>query len=92
MTPIKKTIRTIAILTQRLRQVNFNSKAEIIEAYEIEQQLKWIEEKNRNKRFEELFELFRVESICPFEDETVRHTEQVELLWKLVDLESGQHE
>ena len=92
MTPIKKAIRTIALLTQRLSQLNFNSKAEIIEAYEIEKQLSRIEEKNRNKRFEKLSELFRVEGFNPFEDETVRHAEQVELLWKLVDLKSSQHE
>ena len=92
MTPIKKAIRKIAFFTQCLSQLNFNSKAEIIEAYEIEKQLSRIEEKNRKKRFEELSELFRVEGFNPFEDETVRHAEQVELLWKLVDLESSQHE
>ena len=92
MTTIKKAIRSIALLKQRLRHINFNSKSEIIEAHQIEQQLNYIEEKNRNKRFEELSELFRVEGFNPFKDETVSHAEQVELLWKLVDLESSQHE
>ncbi len=92
MTPIKKAIRTIALLTQRLTNLNFKSEIEIIEAYEIKQRLKKIENINRGKRFNELYELFDLEEICPFSDLTVKQTEQEMLLWKLVDLERGQHE
>ncbi len=92
MTPIKKAIRTIALLTQRLNNLNFKSEIEIIEAYEIKQRLKKIENINRGKRFNELYELFDLQEICPFSDLTVKQTEQERLLWKLVDLERGQHE
>ncbi len=92
MTPIKKAIRTIALLTQRLTNLNFKSEIEIIEAYEIKQRLKKIENINRGKRFNELYELFDLQEICPFSDLTVKQTEQERLLWKLVDLERGQNE
>ncbi len=92
MTPIKKAIRTIALLTQRLTNLNFKSEIEIIEAYEIKQRLKKIENINRGKRFNELYELFDLQEICPFSNLTVKQTEQEMLLWKLVDLERGQHE
>ena len=92
MTPIKKAIRTITFLTQRLSQLNFNSKAEIIEAYEMEQQIERIERTNRNKRFQELADIFEFKECCPFDDVTVKYTEQEKLLWRLVDLESSQHE
>ncbi len=92
MTPIKKAIRTIALLRQRLTNLNFKSEIEIIEAYEIKQRLKKIENINRGKRFNELYELFDLQEICPFSDLTVKQTEQERLLWKLVDLERGQNE
>ena len=91
-TPIKKAIRTIALLTKRLRQLNFNSKSEIIEAFEIEKQLNRIEQRSRQKRFDELSELFRVDEFNPFEDQTVRNAEQQKLLWMLVDLEGSRNE
>ncbi len=92
MTPIKKAIRTIALLIQRLNNINFKSETEIIEAYEIKKQIKRIENINRGKRFNELYKLFDLQEICPFNDLTVKQTEQERLLWKLVDLERGQHE
>lgn len=92
MTPIKKAIRTIALLTQRLSKLNFRSEMEIIEAYEINQRLKRIDSINRSKKFNELTELFDLKEICPFDELTVNQAEQERLLWKLVDLEHSQHE
>jgi hypothetical protein len=91
-TPIKKAIRTIALLTQRLNNVNFKSETEIIEVYEKNQRLKRIESINRGKKFNELAELFNLKESCPFDKLTVKQAEQERLLWKLVDLERGQHE
>ena len=92
MTPIKKAIRTIALLTQRLSKLNFRSETEIIEAYEINQRLKRIDSIKRGDKFRELTKLFGLKEICPFDELTVKQAEQERLLWKLVDLEHGQHE
>ena len=92
MTPIKKAIRTIALLTQRLSKLNFRSETEIIEAYEINQRLKRIDSIKRGEKFKELTELFCLKETCPFDELTVNQAEQERLLWKLVDLEHGQHE
>ena len=92
MTPIKKAIRTIALLTQRLSNLNFRSETEIIETYEIKQRLKKIDSINRGEKYRELAELFDLKESCPFDKLTVKQAEQERLLWKLVDLERGQHE
>jgi hypothetical protein len=91
-TPIKKAIRTIALLTKKISNLNFRSETEIIEAYEIKQHLKRIDSINRGKKFNELTELFDLKENCPFDKLTVKQAEQERLLWKLVDLERGQHE
>jgi hypothetical protein len=90
--PIQQVIRTIVLIKQRFSHINFKSKVEIIEAYEIKKQFNYIKQKQRHKRFIELTELFELKECCPFDDETVKHVEQERLLWKLVDLEGHQNE
>ncbi len=77
---------------KKISSLNFRSETEIIEAYEINQRLKRIDSIKRGEKFRELTELFDLKENCPFDELTVKQAEQERLLWKLVDLERGQHE
>jgi len=84
--------KILKIGSNRMKIGHFKSETEIIEVYEINQRLKRIESINRGKKFNELAGLFGLKESCPFDKLTVKQAEQERLLWKLVDLERGQHE
>jgi len=86
---IKKAACTTAIFIKRIPNINFKSKQEIIEAYEIGQESDWIDFRNRNKRFHYYRNVFGLEEAFFLDELTDKEAEQYSLIWKLVDLEEG---
>ena len=92
MTPIKKAIRMIASLIKRIQLLNFKTAEELLEAHSLEQQIAYLEQRRRDKRFAYYFKVFGLKDSCPFDETTELEALQHSLIWKLVDLEDGHHE
>ena len=92
MTPIKKAIRMIASLIKRIQLLNFKTAEELLEAHSLEQQIAYLEQRRRDKRFAYYFNVFGLNDSCPFDQTTELEALQHSLIWKLVDLENGYHE
>ena len=58
MTPIKKAIRMIASLIKRIQLLNFKTAEELLEAHSLEQQIAYLEQRRRDKRFAYYFNVF----------------------------------
>jgi hypothetical protein len=90
--PIKKATVKVASFIKRLQNLNFNSEQEIIEGYQLDQELAYYESRRRQKRFGYYFNVFELKETCFLDDLTEQQKEQYSLIWKLVDLEDSQHE
>ncbi|MEI6183241.1 MAG: hypothetical protein WCP25_08080 [Polynucleobacter sp.] len=92
MTPLKKAVHVIAAFIKRIQLLNFKTAQELLEAHYLEQQIAYLEQRRRDKRFAYYFKVFGLKDSCPFDETTELEALQHSLIWKLVDLEDGHHE
>lgn len=88
----KKLPGKVASFLKRIQNLNFNSTQEIIEAYQIDQEIAYIDSKYRHERFNYYFNVFELKESWLLDDLTEQQKEQYSLIWKLVDLEGGRYE
>ena len=89
---IKKAVRTTAIFIKRIPNLNFKTKEEIIEAYNLDGDFAYYESRRRHKRFNYYLNVFELAEPFFLDELTEKQKEQFGLIWKLVDLEGGCHE
>jgi len=89
---IKKASSTIALFIKRIKLLNFKTAQELLEAHYLEQQITYLEQQRRDKRFAYYFNVFGLKDSCPFDETTELEALQHSLIWKLVDLENDRHE
>ena len=89
---IKKASSTIALFIERIKLLNFKTAQELLEAHYLEQQITYLEQQRRDKRFAYYFNVFGLKDSCPFDETTELEALQHSLIWKLVDLENDRHE
>lgn len=90
--PIKKATVKVASFIKRIQNLNFNSEQEIIEGHHLDQDVAYYKSRHRQKRFDYYFNVFELKESWLLDDLTEQQKEQYSLIWKLVDLEDGQHE
>ena len=89
---IKKAARTTAIFIKRIPNLNFRTKEEVIEGYQIDQESAYYESRHRQKRFGYYLNVFELKEPFFLEELNEKQKEQYGLIWKLVDLEGGCYE
>lgn len=92
ITPTIKPTSTIASFIKRIQLLNFKTAEELLEAHSLEQQIAYLEQRRRDKRFAYYFNVFGLKDSCPFDETTELEALQHSLIWKLVDLEDGHYE
>ena len=91
-TQIKKATGRVASLIKRLQNLNFKSEQEIIETYQLCNQMDYYESRRLQKKFEYYWHLFELKEALPWGDLTEQESKQSEAIWKLVEFEEGLHE
>lgn len=89
---IKKATGKVASLIKRIQNLNFKSKQEVIETYDLCGQIDYYQSRRLQQKFEYYWDLFELKDILPWGDLTEKESKQYEAVWKLVELEEGIHE
>lgn len=85
---IKKAARTTALFIKRIPNINFKSEREVIGIYEINREIVMLQIEHRHRRFNYYAGVFDLNfDDALFDALSEKQTEQMALIWKLVDME-----